>query len=131
MRKKADIHAFLVIAVFYLVIELAGVTCPIRFLTGLSCAGCGMSRAWLSVLHGDWAAAYAYHPLFLLPVPTAAILLLRRHLPKQLARGVLVCVCALFLAVYLIRLFDPTDRIVCWDPDYGLIGWVRRWLAAF
>ena len=42
--KKNDIQALAGIVLFYVVLEGLGVTCPIRFLTGVSCAGCGMSR---------------------------------------------------------------------------------------
>ena len=66
-----DIQALAAVALFYIVIESLGVTCPILFLTGISCAGCGMSRAWLSLLRLDLAGAFAFHPLFWLPVPPA------------------------------------------------------------
>lgn len=64
--------ALAAIVLFYLVIESLGVTCPIRFMTGVSCAGCGMSRAWLALLRGNLAEAARFHPLFWLPVPAAA-----------------------------------------------------------
>ena len=48
-----DLRALGGIVLFYVVIESLGVTCPILYLTGISCAGCGMSRAWLSLLRGD------------------------------------------------------------------------------
>lgn len=35
--------------------------CPILFLTGIPCPGCGMTRACLAVLRGDFPAAFAYH----------------------------------------------------------------------
>lgn len=38
--------------------------CMIRSLTGIPCPGCGMSRAWLSALKLDFAAAFRCHPLF-------------------------------------------------------------------
>ena len=44
--------------------------CPFRYFFGVACPGCGMTRALLAVLRGDFAAAFGYHPLwpFLLPV---------------------------------------------------------------
>ena len=124
--KKDDLRAVAAIALFYLVIEALGVTCPIRFLTGISCAGCGMSRAWLSLLRGDLAAAFAYHPLFWLPVPAAAVLLLGRRLPGRVSQAGLAVVCGLFAAVYLFRLFSPADQIVVFQPSQG---WTARLLA--
>ena len=61
---RRDISALAGIALLYVALEAFGVTCPIRFLTGISCAGCGMSRAWLSLLRLDLAGAVYYHPLF-------------------------------------------------------------------
>ena len=50
MKKRQNISALFTIAVFYLILEsVFGITCPILFLTGISCAGCGMSRAWFCV----------------------------------------------------------------------------------
>ena len=40
-----------------------GVTvCPFRRIFGLSCFGCGMTRGWTAMLHGDWYASVTYHP---------------------------------------------------------------------
>lgn len=38
--------------------------CPFLFLWGIPCPGCGMTRAFLALLHLDFAAAFYYHPLF-------------------------------------------------------------------
>lgn len=37
--------------------------CPFRHLTGYSCPGCGMTRACVSLAHGDLGASFYYHPL--------------------------------------------------------------------
>lgn len=37
--------------------------CPFRHLTGYSCPGCGMTRACVSLAHGDVAASLHFHPL--------------------------------------------------------------------
>lgn len=120
--RRNDVGALLVIAAFYAAMQLVGITCPIRFLTGISCAGCGMSRAWLALLRLDISSAFAYHPLFWLPVPGAAVLLLRRHIPKSLFRLTLALIAALFLVVYVVRLLTPEDTVVTFAPSQGLLG---------
>lgn len=118
--RRNDVGAVLIIAALYLGMELLGVTCPILFLTGISCAGCGMSRAWLALLRLDLASAFAYHPLFWLPVPAAAVLLLRRRIPRTVYRLTLGGMAALFLAVYAVRLLSPEDTVVVFAPSQGL-----------
>lgn len=120
--RKQDLEATAAVAALYLGIELLGVTCPIRFLTGISCAGCGMSRAWLSLLRLDLAAAFRFHPLFFLPIPGALLLLFRRRVGQRAFRLGLGALCGAFLLVYLLRLLDPSDTIVTFAPSQGLIG---------
>lgn len=117
---RRDVSALAGIALLYVALEALGVTCPIRFLTGISCAGCGMSRAWLSLLRLDLAGAFYYHPLFWLPIPAAALLLLRRRLPDRLFTVGLALCAALFILVYFIRLVLPGE-IVVFAPREGLI----------
>lgn len=119
--KKQDLGAIAAIAALYIGLELLGVTCPIRFLTGISCAGCGMSRAWLALLRLDIKAAFRYHPLFLLPIPGALLLLFRRRMSRGRFWLGIWAVCGIFLSVYVIRLMDPADTIVTFEPAQGLI----------
>lgn len=37
--------------------------CPIRRLFGIACPGCGMTRSFEAVAHGDIVKALGYHPL--------------------------------------------------------------------
>ena len=74
-ERKELICAVTAVVVLYTAMESIGITCPIKFITGISCVGCGMSRAWMAFLHLDIAKAFAYHPLFWL-VPIAVIVLL-------------------------------------------------------
>ena len=130
MRGK-DLRPIAAIALFYAVIEAFGVTCPILYLTGISCAGCGMSRAWLALLRGNLAGAFAFHPLFWLPVPAAALLLFRQRMPRRFFRWAAGIVCALFLAVYLVRMLAMEDPVAVFQPSQGLFGRiVFRVLAA-
>ena len=44
--------------------ELPGVVlCPFRAVTGLPCPGCGMTRAFCSIGHGELARAFGYNAL--------------------------------------------------------------------
>jgi hypothetical protein len=36
--------------------------CTMRRLTGMNCPGCGMTRSFIALAHGDVAAAWSYNP---------------------------------------------------------------------
>ena len=107
--------------------------CVFRTVTGLSCPGCGMTRAWLAALRLDLSAALAYHPLFW-AVPLAVALAcaqgpcaelvraaeagerdasprtvaLARALTR-LATPVFVVLLGALVALWVVRLLDPVD----------------------
>ena len=37
--------------------------CTLKATTGLPCPGCGLTRSWVSAVHGDLAASLGHHPL--------------------------------------------------------------------
>jgi hypothetical protein len=37
--------------------------CSLRRLTGYPCPGCGMTRSFIRLAHGDFAGAFRYHPI--------------------------------------------------------------------
>ena len=131
MLTKKELGLLLTVAGFYALLMLAGITCPIRYVTGISCAGCGMTRAWLSLLKGDLSAALAYHPLFWLVIPAGGTLLFRRHLPNHLFRVVMAVSAVLFLGVYALRILSPEDTVVVFAPEEGLVwrllSHLREW----
>ena len=51
--------------------------CLFRALTGLTCPGCGSTRAMHQILHGHFAAAFMLNPLFLLAIPFLLYALIR------------------------------------------------------
>ena len=46
-----------------------GIPCPFRFVTGLQCPGCGISRMLISLAHLDLVSAFHYNPFILLTSP--------------------------------------------------------------
>jgi hypothetical protein len=40
--------------------------CSLRRFTGLACPGCGLTRSFISIAHGDFRAAWTYNPAGLL-----------------------------------------------------------------
>ena len=120
-KKFRTLPVLILIAAFYILLHLLGVNCPIRFLTGVSCPGCGMTRAWISVLRGNFSAAFSYHPLFLTMIPAVIVILFRERIPKRLFNGLTWVLIILFLAVYLYRMFFSDGSVVAFRPCDGAI----------
>ena len=43
-------------------IESGPIVCPFRLATGLPCPGCGLTRSWVFIAHGDFGAAVRANP---------------------------------------------------------------------
>lgn len=129
MIRKEDIKGLVIIALFYLFIESIGITCPIKFITGISCAGCGMSRAYVSLIKGDVAMAFYYHPLFMLPPVLLLSLIFRNRMNDKMFK-VLISICViLFVAVYVFRLIDTSDDIVVCSINNGMFYKTIEYIA--
>ena len=126
--KKQDLAALAAVAALYAALHFLGMGCPIKAFTGVSCAGCGMTRAWMEALSGDFAAAFAYHPLFWTVPLGALVFLVRRRLPRRLFTALLWAAGIAFVAVYAVRLADPTDSVVVFAPETGVFHRILRLL---
>ncbi len=56
------------------VFEKTPIVCPLRFITGLKCAFCGMTHAWIAIARGDFLLAMRENllsiPVFIMGVLT-------------------------------------------------------------
>ena len=119
--KKQDWAALAAVAALYAALHFAGFGCPIKAVTGVSCA-------WLAALSGDLSAAFAYHPLFWVVPLAALVFLFRRRLPRRLFTALLWAAALAFVAVYAVRLADPRDPVVVFAPEEGLLYRILRLL---
>ena len=91
------------VVVLYVILESFGVTCPIKYITGISCAGCGMSRAWISLLHFNIHDAFMYHPLFFLPPVVVIVMLLKSKINIKFYKIFMFTMACAFVIVYNIN----------------------------
>nr|WP_040517702.1 DUF2752 domain-containing protein [Gordonia aichiensis] len=47
--------------------------CPFRMMTGLPCPGCGLTRSWVHLMHGDVGGALAFNPFGPLTLAVTAV----------------------------------------------------------
>lgn len=124
--RKELICAVTAVVVLYTAMESIGITCPIKFITGISCAGCGMSRAWLAFLRLDMAKAFEYHPLFLLPPIAVIVLLCKYKINIKIYKIIIFTIILMFAIVYICRLIWSGDDVVVFEPQNNILFRIIR-----
>ncbi|ACD21838.1 DUF2752 domain-containing protein [Clostridium botulinum] len=109
------------IVLLYVFYGRVGIGCPIKFLTGVSCAGCGMTRAWTCLVHLDIKGAFYYHPLFFLPIIYFFLFLIKDKISHKTFNCVLVVGMVLFITIYIFRILNPDDIVININIENGFI----------
>lgn len=124
-RRKSQrieaITAVTAVIVLYVILESFGVTCPIKYITGISCAGCGMSRAWIALLHLNIHDAFMYHPLFILPPVVVIVMLFKSKINIKFYKLFMFTMACVFVIVYLYRMIKGDNSIVVFEPQHNIV----------
>ena len=75
--------------------------CPIKTLTGLDCPGCGITRMFVALFHGNIYQAFRYNPLVFIELPIIFILLFLYKYKKEY-RKVINILFAMLLIVTIV-----------------------------
>lgn len=133
MKKTKE--AFLLLAgigIIMLLLSITGIGCPIKTFTGISCAGCGMSRALFSLIHLEFKEAFYYHPLiFIMPMLVPLFFFWEKisFKKRNLIVGFFVIA---FLFVYILRLINQQDDVVVINIENGWFFLVaQKFLSLF
>lgn len=125
-----------------LVLLLTGINCPIRYFTGFSCPGCGMTRACLALVFGPndlgerLRLAAQYHPMaFVVPPLLLYAIWGKRPLfgSEKRELAAMYAVCALMLVTYGVRLalHDPVLSVDWQDGQIARVLHALRGGAGF
>lgn len=115
------VKLLLYVLIIYLFLTLLHIGCPIKFITGISCPGCGMTRAALAVLQLHFLTAFYYHPLFILTPFMLLLFVMEAYLRPIVLRTAWILVILSFLTVYMIRLFILPNSVISIDIQDGLM----------
>lgn len=124
-KKKEAIMLLAGLGIVVLFTSISGIGCPIKWLTGISCAGCGMTRAVFYAVQLQFSKAFYYHPLFWMMPFLVLLYLFWDRLAAKVQKNIVWAVVICFVVVYLIRLFGYDQDIVVADVSAGLLG--RLW----
>lgn len=118
LREDARIALLMGAAVLVMLLTDAG--CPIKRAAGVSCPGCGMSRALLCLLRLDISGAVYFHPLSVVMPFAAAAWLFRRKIPTGLLRALAGILIAAFFVCWLLRI-SAGDPVLSAEIEEGFI----------
>lgn len=118
---KARLLLCFLLLVIYTFLSFLHIGCPIKYFSGISCPGCGMTRAVLAALRLDFEAAFYYHPLFLLTPLMFFLFLFEFIIHPKIYKVTWSLIIVLFLLTYLFRLFVTKNDIVDIDIMSGIV----------
>lgn len=124
-RKKARELLVIVcgLAAYCVIATVADLSCVIKTFTGISCPGCGMTRACMAFLRLDFSAAWSYHPLvfyLIMAIPLMIVLYLKDK--DRFCKRILFFSAVLMLAVYLYRMIVSRTPVLVFEPENGILG---------
>lgn len=129
IRKRLPI---IIVIFIYLVFCFFVTGCPIRFMTGIPCPGCGMTRAVTSALHLDFAEAFRFHPLFPLAPFLILYMIFEDVVPRRASRVFAVFFAVSFIFVYIFRVFFVKSPILSIDIESGfIVKLIKRAVSLF
>ena len=113
--KRIIIATVVVLAVAILVL-LDIYKCPLDYIVGLPCPMCGMTRAFLAALSGDFAGAFYYHPLWIVIIIGTAFIVMYEmefiKIPKTAFNVICIILGVLLLVCYIVRLIMHSDIVM-------------------
>lgn len=107
---KKYIYPLIGISLFYLVVFILGnnTRCFYRNTIGIPCPGCGLSRAYTALFNGDIIRAFRYHPLFIIPLVVAVVIIFKNSSYfSKLYKSRLFwnTICILLIGLWVVRMF--------------------------
>lgn len=125
IKDKKLQNIFIIILVVGLMILFGLYKCPFKMLFGISCPGCGMTRALMALATLDFSAAIHYHPaVFVLVIFVIGWLLDVLKLIKlnaQVKKLAVIIFCAVMIGVYIFRVINGSP-VVTFEFNKSLIG---------
>lgn len=103
-------------------LSLAGLpawSCPILAATGVPCPGCGLTRATMELLNGDFASSFhthAFAPIFLLAL---LLMVVTFVLPEKQRTNIIA----------KITRFETRSGITAWVLCFLMLYWAARLIA--
>ena len=103
--------------------------CLMKYFTGFSCPGCGISRAIFAALKLNFEDAFSYHPIWFLILPASAISLMLYYVKREWIFYAFVgSYFAIYVGVWIVRIIMGDPVVQC-DFTDGAIYKAFIWIG--
>jgi len=126
-RLKEDIKGnwlgmLLAVLVFFLMDAIVGKVCAWRFILGIPCPACGMTRAWGLLLHGKFVEAFYMHQMYPFVVLGGCLFVYTRYISKRYSKiwsryGIILLLASITLYIYRMVSWFPNQAPMLYDAD--------------
>ncbi len=103
-KKEKDLKDLISLFALLLAFLIFGYHCPIYQISGIHCPGCGMTRAALCFLQGDFKASFTWHALLIPTLVFLGLFLLIHKKNPKIGQGLIWVWVGLMLIYWLYRL---------------------------
>lgn len=112
----------LVFAVYYITVHVVfHAFCPVVLFTGLPCAGCGMTRAFLFLFTGQWERSWRMNPMAIFVLLFLFYCVVMRYVFGKKIKGLksgtaVLCLCLLAVYGYRMTVLFPNRPPYVYTP---------------
>ena len=133
LRDNAQPLVFIAAYIVFMNSFLHVSVCPFRGITGLPCPACGMTRAGLLFLRGDFQGAFQIHPFFFGVLLLAGIAILFRYVLGREIRWMqyplmILGIGMLIYYIYRMKTYFPNVEPMLYEERslFGILGVAER-----
>jgi len=116
----------------FLVIFVVDIVCPIEFIFGIPCPGCGMSSALYHLFHFDLKTAMFFHPLVLgcclYFIGIGIAYFYYHNFENKVAKILTTIFMIALLVVYVYRMIYIYPNYPMMFNEHSLLGRILQWI---
>lgn len=119
--RSGRIKKLLIFIIIVILLYCLDIGCPIKYITGISCPGCGITRAVVACAQLDFHQAFRCYPMIAVMPVLLILYIFSNRIPVIIRNIILYIIIAAIIGIYFVRMADCSDSIVVFHPEDNII----------